>query len=128
MAGRGRRATAVRRLRRRVPAPQGAEAVVLASDQGRIAPAALIAALAARGLRRILVEGGPRTLAAFVEARCLDRLHVLVAPIIIGSGRAGLQLPDQPELARALRPRTTTHVLGDGEVLFDCDFSGCRGG
>lgn len=64
-----------------VEAPEGAECLALPCDQGRIAPAALFA----RGFRRILVEGGPRTIAAFIEARYLDRLHALVAPVIIGS-------------------------------------------
>ncbi|MCW2316980.1 riboflavin-specific deaminase-like protein [Rhodoblastus acidophilus] len=109
-----------------VAAPDGAECLALPCDQGRIAPAALVAALFARGFRRILVEGGPRTIAAFIEARCLDRLHALVAPVIIGSGRPGFQLPVEPILSRALKPKATPHLLGDGEVLFDCDFSAYR--
>ena len=52
----------------------------------------LVEALFAKGLRRILIEGGARTIAAFIEANCLDRLHLLVAPMIIGSGRPGLDL------------------------------------
>src|SRR5437899_2247811 len=36
----------------------GVEVVRLAADNGHIAPAAVLAALAARGLRRILIEGG----------------------------------------------------------------------
>jgi hypothetical protein len=48
----------------------------------------------------------------------------LVAPIIIGSGRAGLDLAPIPALAQALRPRVNVHILGGADVLFDCDFSG----
>jgi riboflavin biosynthesis pyrimidine reductase len=82
--------------------------------------------LYALGFRRILVEGGARTIAAFIEEGCLDRLHVLVAPVIIGSGRSGLDLPPEPKLALALRPNATAHLLGHGEVLFDCDFAAYR--
>ncbi len=107
-------------------APPGAELVRLAARQGRIGAADIVKALLDRGLRKILVEGGPKTLAAFIEENCLDRLHVLVAPVIIGSGRAGLDLPPEPRLALALRPEVTAYSLSDGEVLFDCDFAACR--
>jgi diaminohydroxyphosphoribosylaminopyrimidine deaminase/5-amino-6-(5-phosphoribosylamino)uracil reductase len=98
----------------------GAEIVMLATSDGRLAPAAIVAALFERGLRRILVEGGSRTLSAFIEADCVDRLHVAVAPIIIGSGQAGLDLAGT-NMDDALRPKIAIHVLDDGNVLFDCD-------
>jgi diaminohydroxyphosphoribosylaminopyrimidine deaminase/5-amino-6-(5-phosphoribosylamino)uracil reductase len=104
----------------------GAELIALDAVEGRIAPAAIVAALFARGLRRLLIEGGARTLAGFIEAGCVDRLHVLIAPVIIGSGRAGLDLSPVPELDRALRPKTQVHLLGGGDVLFDCDLSTCH--
>ena len=43
-----------------------------------------------RGLRRILIEGGANTVSRFLAAGCLDRLHVMVAPIILGGGGPGL--------------------------------------
>ena len=42
---------------------------------------------------RGLIEGGADTLSGFLAAGCLDRLHVVVAPIILGSGRPGCTLP-----------------------------------
>jgi diaminohydroxyphosphoribosylaminopyrimidine deaminase / 5-amino-6-(5-phosphoribosylamino)uracil reductase len=101
----------------------GVERIEPPSRDGRFAPRDIVEALFARGLRRILIEGGARTLAAFIEAGCVDRLHLMVAPIIIGSGRAGLDLPPVAALAEALRPRVNVHILGGGDVLFDCDFS-----
>lgn len=105
--------------------PPGVEIMSLAAEHGRIAPATILAALAERGFRRILVEGGADTVSRFVSAGCLDRLHIVVAPIILGTGRAGLTLPLIERCDEALRPLVTTHVLGD-EVLFDCDFSAQR--
>jgi riboflavin-specific deaminase-like protein len=107
-------------------APPGAELLQLPSRQGRIKTADIVAALFGLGLRKILVEGGPRTLAAFIEEGRLDRLHLLVAPVVIGSGRKGLELPPEPRLALARRPKATVYSLGDGEVLFDCDFAAYR--
>jgi len=88
---------------------------------GRLQPAQIVSALYGLGLRRILVEGGPATLAAFLQHGCLDRLQVVVSPIIIGSGKAALDLEPVDFLAEALRPRAEVHVLDDGEALFDCD-------
>jgi diaminohydroxyphosphoribosylaminopyrimidine deaminase / 5-amino-6-(5-phosphoribosylamino)uracil reductase len=105
--------------------PAGIERVALPASQGRLDPCDILACLAARGLRRILIEGGPGTVARFLEARCLDRLHVVVAPIILGGGRASLDLAPITRCDEALRPRTITHVLGE-EVLFDCDLTAQR--
>ena len=105
--------------------PPGVEHVVLPRVDGQIAPAAILAALAERGLRRILIEGGANTVSRFLAARCLDRLHVVVAPIILGSGPAGLTLPPIERADQALRAPVRMHQLGD-EVLFDCDLSAQR--
>jgi len=105
--------------------PAGVEIVALAARQGRIAPEDVLAALAERGLRRILIEGGADTVSRFLGAGCLDRLHVMVAPIILGSGRAGLVLPPIARADQALRPPMRTFQLGD-DILFDCDLSAQR--
>jgi riboflavin-specific deaminase-like protein len=108
-------------------APHGAELVRLPAEKGVIAPAAIIAALFEMGLKRILIEGGARTISAFITAGCIDRLHILMAPVIIGSGKMGIELPPVAELAKALRPTTSVYPLAGGETLFDCDFSAARG-
>jgi diaminohydroxyphosphoribosylaminopyrimidine deaminase/5-amino-6-(5-phosphoribosylamino)uracil reductase len=105
--------------------PAGIECIALPATEGRLDPCDVLTGLAARGLRRILIEGGPGTIARFLDARCLDRLHVVVAPIILGGGRASLDLAPITRCDEALRPRTVTHVLGD-EVLFDCDLTAQR--
>ena len=102
-------------------AQPGVEQISLPACEGRIAPRAMVDALAARGFQRILIEGGPKTIAAFIEAGCLDRLHVIVAPILIGSGRQGIDLPPIDRLSQCLRPPTRVFPLGDGETLFDMD-------
>jgi diaminohydroxyphosphoribosylaminopyrimidine deaminase / 5-amino-6-(5-phosphoribosylamino)uracil reductase len=105
--------------------PAGVEFVLLRAGEGQLAPAAIVAALAARGFRRILIEGGADTVSRFVAARCLDRLHVLVAPIILGAGRSSLTLPPIERLDEATRAPMRVHNLG-GDVLLDCDLSAQR--
>src|SRR5262249_47119204 len=101
------------------PRPPGVTAITLAEQDGRLDPHDVVRALAARGLRRLLVEGGGRTVSAFLSAGALDRLHVPVAPPVIGSGPVGIALPPIDRLTDALRPSATIHRLGD-DVLFDC--------
>jgi diaminohydroxyphosphoribosylaminopyrimidine deaminase/5-amino-6-(5-phosphoribosylamino)uracil reductase len=105
--------------------PADVERVDLPATDGTIAPAAILAALAERGFRRMLIEGGSHTVSRFLSAGCLDRLHIVVAPIILGAGRGGVTLPPVMSCADALRPPMRLHRL-DGEVLFDCDLSGRR--
>lgn len=100
---------------------EGVDTLRIPPANGIIPPHAIVAALFDRGLRRILVEGGARTISAFLDAGCVDRLHVLVAPMIIGSGKTGLDLAPISGLDQALRPATRVHLLADGNVLFDCD-------
>jgi riboflavin-specific deaminase-like protein len=108
--------------------PAGVEAVTLAAPGGRLDPLAIVAALRAEGLSRLLIEGGARTLSAFLDADALDRLHLLVAPTLIGAGRSGLELAPEPSLARARRPTTRVIAFADGDVLFDCDLRRPRAG
>ena len=100
--------------------PPGVE--TLPPQDAAIAPAAVLTALSERGLRRVLVEGGARTVSAFLAAGTLRTLSVLVAPLIIGSGPMGLDLPEIETLEDARRPRVTTAPLPDGDVIFDCEF------
>jgi diaminohydroxyphosphoribosylaminopyrimidine deaminase / 5-amino-6-(5-phosphoribosylamino)uracil reductase len=103
--------------------PDGVERVTVAPDaSGWLPPARILEALVARGLRRILVEGGAATLSRFLEARCLDRLHIAVAPLIIGAGPVGLTLPPIDRLDAALRPPARCHPLGE-EMLWDVDLA-----
>jgi riboflavin-specific deaminase-like protein len=96
------------------------ETIPLPDTAGRIEPRAILDALVERGLRRVLIEGGAQTVSSFLSAGCLDRLHVVVAPMILGSGIAGLDLPPIADMTGALRVPMHAHALGS-DVLFDCD-------
>jgi riboflavin-specific deaminase-like protein len=105
--------------------PSGIEIVSLARENGALAPSAIVAALAGYGFRRILIEGGADTISRFLAARCLDRLHIVVAPIILGAGRSSLTLPPVARVDEAIRAPMRAHTLG-GDVLLDCDLSAQR--
>jgi riboflavin-specific deaminase-like protein len=105
-----------------VPAPAAnrAETALLsvADDGSGFAPAEVLSLLAARGAHRILVEGGGITVSRFLAAGALDWLHVVVAPMLIGSGRPALSLPAIDHLDQALRPAHRRESLGE-DVLYE---------
>jgi len=84
-----------------------------------------VAALAARGLRVLFVEGGGITVSRFFGAGVLDRLHLAVAPVLIGNGRRGLQVPAHAAMADCPRPPARMVVLGD-DMLWDLDLQATR--
>lgn len=105
--------------------PAGVEVLQIPADSNGIAPAEILTALRARGLARVLIEGGAATVSRFLTSGCLDRLHVMVAPVIFGSGQPGLTLPAIERANDAMRPPMNIFRMGD-EVLFDCDLSAQR--
>ncbi len=102
--------------------PEGVEVVRLPRGAW-IAPGDILTALRGLGLQNILIEGGGITIARFLEADLLDRLHVSVAPLIIGAGPQGVTTTPVARLADARRPQTRVFELGS-DVLFDCALSG----
>jgi diaminohydroxyphosphoribosylaminopyrimidine deaminase / 5-amino-6-(5-phosphoribosylamino)uracil reductase len=96
-----------------MPLPRG--------EDGGLSPHAIRAALAARGLDFLFVEGGGVTVSRFLVAGALDRLQLTVAPVILGSGRPSLSLPEIVEPHQGMRPRLRRFPLGE-DVLYECIF------
>jgi riboflavin-specific deaminase-like protein len=82
-------------------------------------PGTILDALFRLGLASIMVEGGANTIARFVDADLVDRLHVSVAPIIIGSGPAGISLAPVERLSDVRRPDVSVYNIGT-DIVFDC--------
>lgn len=104
----------------------GADVLRVPLGENGLDPQDILDGLADRGLRRILVEGGARTIARFVEANLVDRLHVAIAPLIIGSGPAGIALSPIESLTSAHRPSAKVYTLGS-DIVFDCDLKSAAG-
>ena len=65
----------------------GAEVVTLPPDKtGRVDLRAALSAIAERGVRLLMVEGGPTVLLAFIKAELCDSLALFTAPSIMGEG------------------------------------------
>lgn len=101
------------------PRPSGIEVITLPRTDW-ISAREIKQALHDIGLNSLLIEGGAITIAQFLEADLLTRLHIAVAPLIIGAGPQSLSLEPVATLAKARRPVTTPYCLGS-DVLFDCN-------
>jgi 3,4-dihydroxy 2-butanone 4-phosphate synthase/GTP cyclohydrolase II len=94
-------------------------------EQG-FAPAAVVAALADRGLGRLLVEGGGTTVSRFLASGALDRLLVTTAPLLIGDGIPGVRFDGADRLAGALRPPSRRFLLGD-DTCVELELAAAKG-
>jgi len=83
----------------------GVEIIIAASDpQGRPEIGAVLHELAARGIARLLVEGGARVHAAFLDRGFADELELFRAPLILGgAGHPAIAALAEPGLAEAQR-------------------------
>ncbi|MGW0672396.1 bifunctional diaminohydroxyphosphoribosylaminopyrimidine deaminase/5-amino-6-(5-phosphoribosylamino)uracil reductase RibD [Streptomyces sp. NPDC002746] len=71
---------------------------------------ALLAALHGRGIRSVLLEGGPTLAGAFVAAGVVDRIVGYLAPVLLGAGPAALADAGIPTISKALRLQMTETV------------------
>jgi len=94
-------------------------------SRGGFAPAGVLAALAERGLGRVLVEGGGVTVSRFLTAGVLDRLMLTTAPMLIGDGVPGLRFEGRDRLSDALRAPSRRFVLGE-DICVELDLSRSR--
>lgn len=89
-----------------------------AGEGGIVSARSVLDSLAAIGLDVVLIEGGAVTLSRFLAAGCLDRLHLLVAPTVLGSGRPGIMLDEVQSMDQVIRFTASRHDLGE-DTLFD---------
>jgi diaminohydroxyphosphoribosylaminopyrimidine deaminase/5-amino-6-(5-phosphoribosylamino)uracil reductase len=92
-----------------------AETVVLDTAVPQFAMKALFD----RGVRHVLLEGGPTLAGAFVEARCVDEVIAYLAPTLLGAGPAALGDAGIGTLADAamLDIESVTRLGGDIKVV-----------
>jgi riboflavin biosynthesis pyrimidine reductase len=101
---------------RRAELARHAEVIVAGDETVDLTTA--VDALAERGHRRMLAEGGPRLLAQLAEAGLLDELCLTVGPLMAGPGapRIVAGTPGTGPAATPL-PLTLAHVLEDQGFL-----------
>jgi diaminohydroxyphosphoribosylaminopyrimidine deaminase/5-amino-6-(5-phosphoribosylamino)uracil reductase len=102
--------------------PEGARVLDAAAETIQVRehdPAAVLAALHAREVRSVLLEGGPTLVAAFVRAGLVDAVRWYVAPALLGAGPAALGDAGMSTIADALRLQVTDVARVGDDVRID---------
>jgi diaminohydroxyphosphoribosylaminopyrimidine deaminase/5-amino-6-(5-phosphoribosylamino)uracil reductase len=114
-----------RAARRRALARAGAEVVAFPGRRGRLRLGGLLRALAARGVVSVLIEGGGELAAAALRERAVDRVLLVLAPVLLGGdARSALgplavrRLARAPRLAGGRRSRLGRDLLWEGAVQY----------
>jgi riboflavin-specific deaminase-like protein len=106
---------------------RGENTLEVVACEGSLDLADLLRQLRARGYTRIFVEGGGVTVSSFLNAGLLDRLHIAIAPLLIGEGRPAIRMPPQLRLQDCLRLQHRVYRSGS-DILFDCDLRAVANG
>ena len=95
-------------------------AVATVVDTGparRVDVAGVLEHLSARGIDRVMVEGGGTVLTQFLTAGLVDELHLVVAPLFVGDSRAPRLVGDGPFPWNAHRRACLAGVRQIGDVV-----------
>jgi riboflavin biosynthesis pyrimidine reductase len=98
-------------------AAAAARADVILAGRDSVTPAAAVDALAARGHRKILVEGGPNLLTQITEAGLLDELCMTFSPVLEGGRADRILASPGPGHRTGEAGLTLAHVLEDSGSL-----------
>ena len=98
----------------------GAEVLTLPAKEDRVDLDALLGVLGGRGVLTVLFEGGGALLGSLFDARLVDRVQAVIAPVVIGAteaptavaGRGAYRMVDAPRLREV-----TVERLGDDTLI-----------
>jgi riboflavin biosynthesis pyrimidine reductase len=92
-------------------------AEVITAGPDRVSAGAAVTALAARGYRRILTEGGPRLLTSIAAAGLLDELCLTISPVLAGGDARRILTGPDPDAAAFPAAVTLAHVVAANGFL-----------
>ncbi|MEX2135949.1 MAG: dihydrofolate reductase family protein [Chloroflexota bacterium] len=98
--------------------PPGTELLVAPTDQPE--PGWVLDRLAERGIRSLLLEGGPTTNAAFLAADCIDELYWTIGARLLGTGALPMiaPIPGGSPWAEHAREGRLVSLHRSGDELF----------
>ncbi|WP_442949499.1 RibD family protein [Nostoc sp.] len=83
-----------------------------------LVPSEILKVLYENGISTIFLEGGGQTVSYFLQANCIELLHLHFSPLILGSGRSSFTLPVINSIDEGLRFKMK-HFDLDGEILVE---------
>ncbi|HUD87194.1 MAG TPA: RibD family protein, partial [Xanthobacteraceae bacterium] len=100
--------------------PHGVEVLRSPGSTDRLDLKDALALLAAKGITRLMVEGGPTLAAAFIAADLVDEAILFHSPKIVGpDGVDALEAPAMAALTRRLKLRTSEPVGADRQDNYE---------
>jgi riboflavin-specific deaminase-like protein len=111
---------------RRALAAEGVEIAIAPCDpDGRVAIDGALSVLAARGVERLLVEGGSKVVTSFLRAKRVDRMCIEISMRLLGAPGTSMlgalfvgALEDAPTLTNVSVERLGENVLVQGDVVY----------
>ncbi len=100
--------------------PPGVQRWTIPTEDGVFDLINLLKRLKANGVSRLFVEGGGHTITAFLSAGLLDRLHLSMTPVLMGTSRRSITTVLGDTLSASPRPEVAVYPMGL-DWLFDCD-------
>ena len=88
----------------------GVEEIEVEGGDGPARFESALDALGERGIHSILLEGGPRLAGSALEAGCVDRIEVFIAPRLLGGGPPMVELERTIDLQEISVSRSGTDV------------------
>ncbi len=108
-----------------VPDGLAAQVELMRLTPEQFEPAALLKMLHERGLLKVLVEGGGRTVSRFLAEGTLDRLYLTTAPILIGEGIPGVRFAGADAITEARTAPVRRFVFGQ-DICTEFNFAAAR--
>jgi diaminohydroxyphosphoribosylaminopyrimidine deaminase / 5-amino-6-(5-phosphoribosylamino)uracil reductase len=99
---------------------QGVEVIRSQAGDGRLDLLAVVQVLAARGITRLMAEGGPSLAAALLSADLVDEAHLFNSPTVVGpDGIDALDASAKVTLGRQLREVRSEPVGADRDQIYE---------
>jgi diaminohydroxyphosphoribosylaminopyrimidine deaminase / 5-amino-6-(5-phosphoribosylamino)uracil reductase len=104
----------------RLARDRGEDVLEVAHHHGKLDLKEVLRQLHVRKCWRVFVEGGGVTVSSFLEADLLDRLHIAIAPLLIGEGRPAIRLAAHARLKDCMSVQPRIYRTGR-DILYDCN-------
>ena len=97
--------------------------LVQKGKDGRVALRPLMKALVERGIASVLVEGGAEVVTSLLRENFVNRMVIIISPLILGKGIEAIGDLGIVELQRAMRPSSYEIKRIGEDVVFDLRLS-----
>lgn len=100
----------------------GVRVAILPGNDERLELHGVLRHLAKLGITSVLVEGGAGVITSFFAAHLVDRLVLVTAPLVIGTGTEAVGDLGTERLSETMRGRTHSVYQADNDIVWEIAF------